>query len=264
MRAMSSSPPEAAILPSSGADVSGAVPKVYFLHQPRTVALVAMGPSTIDFLNDTLTQELKREWADETWAINMAANAIWHDVVFWMDDLIAQSQFKPGLFDLLRHRGKPVITTDRRPEIVPNSFDYPIDEIMPLSLQMCGRPYLNNGVAMAIAYAMWKGVKQVRLYGADFTYPDRNYAEAGRACVESWIVFAVSRGMAVELSPGTSLFDIRGGRGIYGYREQPMLTIGGETCKFLKTMPPTGPLMYRPEDSSGIRPDSGSAEQARA
>ena len=247
-----------AVLPTTAATPSGVLPKVYLQHQPRTVALVAMGPSVTEFIADTFTQEMTPAWTDEIWAINMAANGIWHDVCFWMDDLIAQHQFRPGLFDLLRQRGKPVITTDRQPDILPMSFDYPVQEIVKFGWEAFGRPYLNNGVAMAVAYALWKGVKLLRIYGADFTYPDRPYAETGRACLEAWIIFAHHKGMDVHVAPTCSLFDMHGSRGIYGYREQPEIVLdNGERHKFMRAdeaMP-----AYRAEDSSGIKPDSGAS-----
>ena len=239
--------------------------RVYLNHQPRSVALVAMGPSITDFIQDTLTQELKPGWVDEVWAINMAANGIHHDVVFWMDDLVSQNEFRPGLMQLLNQRGKPVITSVRHPEIVPNSYDYPVQEVTQLGWQVFGKPYLNNGVVMAVAYALWKGVKTLRIYGADFTYPNRNYAEAGRACIESWIVFCTLQGMQVKISGTSSLFDAYGNmQGVYGFREQPEFVMpDGTRCKFIKSAEHPMPLNYVPEDSSGIHPD-GQAEPMAA
>ena len=195
--------------------------KIYLDHRPKRVALVAMGPSIVGFLGDTLTQELTPDWVDEVWTINMASFAIRHDVVFWMDDLVSQREFRPPLIDLLNRHGTPVITSKRHPQLVANSWDYPIQEVSDISFEVFGRPYFNNGVAMAVAYALWKGVETLRVYGADFTYPDRNYAETGRGCIEGWLVYCMTKGMTVEVTPGTSLFDMRGSCGVYGYAEQP-------------------------------------------
>ena len=226
--------------------------KVYFDHSPRSVALVAMGPSITAFLTDTLTQEFSLEFADEIWAINMASNAVYCDVVFWMDDLIAQHEFRPGLFDVLNKRGKPVITTDRRPEIVLNSYDYPLDPIAAIGFEAFGKPYLNNGVAMAMAYAVHKGVKKLKLYGADFTYPNRTYAERGRGCLESWVMVAMQRGMEISLAGNSSLFDAYHDSGIYGYREQPELTRpDGQRFKYFKGPAPAAD-QYVAENSAGL------------
>ena len=235
--------------------------RVYLDHGPRSVALVAMGPSITDFIQDTLTQELKPGWVDEVWTINMASNGIWHDVVFWMDDLAAQNEQWPGLMTLLNQRGKPVITSTRRPDIVPLSYDYPIQDVVKLGWSAFGRPYLNNGVAMAVAYALWKGVKTLRIYGADFTYPNRSYAEEGRGCIESWIMLCSFQGMEVKICSSSSLFDACGHHGIYGYREQPEFVMDdGTRCKFIRRSELTEtPIGYVPEDSSGRHPD-GAAE----
>ena len=179
----------------------------YLAHQPRSVALVCMGPSVVDFISETFTQTFTPAFADEIWAINMAANGVWHDVCFWLDDIAEENKIRPGLFAAMRRRGRPVITATSYPDIVPTSYPYPAQEIISLGWPVFGRPYLNNGVAMAVAYALWKGVRRLKIYGADFTYPDRAYGEMGRACIESWIVFASHQGMEVVLATHSSLFD---------------------------------------------------------
>jgi hypothetical protein len=226
--------------------------KVFLPHKPKVVALVCMGPSIMDYFGATLTQEMTLNFADEIWALNMAANTIEHDVVFWMDDLNQQNNFRSGLIDLLRKRAtkynKPVVTCKRYPELVPLSYDYPIDEIAEFSVPIFGKPYLNNGVAMAVAYAIWLGVKCLKIYGADFTYPNRSFAEGGRACLEAWITIASIRGMEVQLAPNTSLMDNVSDHGVYGFAEQPAMMIGGQMFKYIAasaTGGATGPGKYR-------------------
>ena len=222
---------------------------VYLDHSPKKVALVCMGPSCTDYLAKTLTQEFDPDWADEVWTINMAANAFRTDLVFWLDDLVEQNKFRPKLFAALRRWGMPVITSVRRPEIVPNSFDYPIAEVAAIAVPIFGRPYLNNGVAMAVAYALWKGVKTITIYGADFTYPNRDFAESGRACVEAWMMVAAAHGLSVELCPTTSLMDQAMDKGVYGYKDQPEVILpDGRIFKYVKPEP----RQYVPEDSSGL------------
>ena len=232
-------------------------------HNPKVVALVGMGPSIVDIFNETLTQECSPNWVDEIWAINMVSNVVQHDVVFWMDDFKQQQNFKPGLFELLRRRGKPVITSHAYPDIVPSSYNYPISEISRMSMPFFGKPYLTNGVAMAIAYALWKGVKVLKIYGCDFTYPNRNFAEEGRACTEAWISLASTKGMEVQLSPSTSLFDTTGDKGIYGYSEQPIIE-GPNGTKFQYGQRPDGSGQYQPEDSSGASNGDISTQFTRA
>lgn len=226
--------------------------KKYLNHRPKRVALVCMGPSATDYLTKTLTQEFDHRWVDEVWAINMAVNPFRADVVFWMDDLVQQEQFKPNLFVALRKFGVPVITSTRRPQVLKKSYDYPIDEVARFSIPIFGKPYLNNGVAMAIAYALWKGVESMSIYGADFSYPNRDYAESGRACVEAWLTIASIKGMNIELCPNTSLMDSVKDHGIYGYSEQPAVDMGdGRKFQYKKISEVMG--KYVPEDSSGVK-----------
>lgn len=228
-------------------------------HSPESVAIVGMGPSIGDMFTEVLTQEFTLQFAEEVWAINMAANLVRHDVVFWMDDLDQQDKFRPGLMSALRHFDRPVITTKAYPEILPKSYDFPVNDIALMALPVWGKPYLNNGVAQAVAYAIWKGVKKIKLYGCDFSYPNRDYAESGRACVEAWITMACLKNIEVQLCPRTSLFDAVQDKGIYGYKEQPQITLpNGSKWQFqqkdVQPKPTVADGEYKPEDSSGVPP----------
>ena len=230
--------------------------KLHLDHAPQTVSIVGMGPSVVDLLNETLTQELTTDWTDEVWAINMAGNVIEHDLLIWLDDLKRQQAFKPGLFDLIRKRGKPVLTSVAYPDIC-ESYDYPIQEVADLAMPWFGVPYLNNGVAMAIAYAIHKGVKRIKLYGCDFTYPERNFAEAGRACVEAWIAVACFKNIEVSVAPASSLFDKVNDQGIYGYAEQPIIVApNGKPFQYRKPSENARAAVfagYSASDSSGVQ-----------
>lgn len=232
--------------------------KRYLKHSPEKVVLIGMGPSTIDLFTPTLTQEFSRDkWADEVWAVNMAAHLFWHDVVFWMDDLKQQRDFKPDLISELNRRGKPVMTATAYPDVCPTSYDYPINACGKISFDIFGKVYLSNSIAMGIAYAIHKKVKVLKLYGCDFTYPNRGYAEAGRACVEAWATAAITKyDMDIALCPRTSLFDtVSSHTGVYGFAEQPEIKVGrGKKYKFIKKEGAEA-LIYKPEDSSGVNKD---------
>ena len=223
--------------------------KKFLDHSPKKVVLVCMGPSCTDWLTETLTQEFDPHARDEVWTINMASNCFHHDVVFWLDDLLEQQKFKSNLMLALKLRGKPVITSKRYEDIVPLSYDFPIEDVGAIGIPVFGKPYLNNGVAMAVAYALHKGVKQMTIFGADFSYPNRDYAESGRACVESWITLAGTRGMEIRLSPSTSLMDAVKDGGVYGYTDQPAIPLpNGQIFQYVKK---ADIGRYLPENSSG-------------
>ena len=96
------------------------------------------------------------------------------------------------------------------------------------------------------------------MYGADFSYPYRDYAESGRACVEAWVTLCLVNNVTVELCPSTSLIDMVKDEGVYGYAEQPdVLLPDGRVFKYVRK---AALGRYAPEDSSGkgiIVPHSG-------
>jgi len=226
--------------------------------KPESVVLLCMGPSITDYLTATLTQEFDSTAFDEVWTINMSANAFRCDLIIWMDDLVQQHGFRPKLMDALKRWNTPVLTSKAHPNIVPNSYDYPVEPIAARGIEILGKPYLNNGVAMAIAYALHIGVKRLTIFGADFTYVDRNIAETGRACTEVWIMIAHMFGMDVALSPGTSLLDSVADHGIYGYAEQPIIPLpGGRAFRYAKPGEVAKLGKYIPEDTSGAKNVAG-------
>lgn len=231
-------------------------------HKPKSAALVCMGPSVVDYLTATLTQEFKRDWVDEVWVINMAVNSFRADLVFWLDDLIQQKNFRAPLIEALASYNVPVITSKSYPDLVPLSYDYPIEPIARMGTEILGKPYLNNGVAMAIAYGIHIGLKRLVIYGADFSYPNRDFAESGRGCTETWVTIAGMKGMEVALCPGTSLMDTVKDHGIYGYSEQPAITLkDGRTYRYLLPTEQGARGKYVPEDTSGV-PHANSQELA--
>lgn len=232
-------------------DLVGDTGNKYLEHSPKSAALICMGPSIVDYLTATMTQEFNHHWVDEVWAINMAVNGFRADVVFWLDDLKDQQTFRPPLMDALNYFGPPVITSKAHRDVVLNSYDYPIQEIAQMGIEILGKPYLNNGVAMAIAYALYKGIQRLHIFGADFSYPDRDFAESGRGCTETWVTIAGMKGMSVVLSPATSLMDGVKDHGIYGYKTQPDIKLkDGTTRKYVKEANMRFGK-YVPEDSSG-------------
>ena len=200
---------------------------------PETVAIIGMGPSMKDFFTETITQDRKEKFADEIWCINLSAMALRCDRVVWMDDLKSQNEdFEYSVWDLARLQ-VPVLTTIAYPELVPMSENYPISPVADMSLDYFGRIYINNSVAYAIAYAMLIGVKLIKLYGCDFTYPNRNTAEEGRACVEAWLTVHSQQGGHVQIAPSSCLYDMVYPGQLYGYSNEPIIQLkDGSSIQF--------------------------------
>lgn len=193
---------------------------------PHSVAIVAMGASSSDYVNRCAQHGERFAVADETWAVNAMGGVIEHDRVFACDDiseLIRDSRghgkkVASGMLDWLPTHTKPVYTIRRYAQI-PHAIEYPTEEV----LNRIGFPYLNNTVAYAVAYAMYIGVKGIKLFGADFSYPNapNHQGEAGRACVEWLLGMAGAEQIHIELSETTTLMDAylpQDGR-LYGYDE---------------------------------------------
>lgn len=192
---------------------------------PYCVAVVAMGSSHRDYLDECLAQSSRWKVADETWAINAMAGVIQHDRAFIMDDLPyfqKQARTAPhlaGYQDWLHKSMAPIYTSEPHPEF-PASVRYPIEDVV----KLLGFSYFNTTVAYAVAYAIYIGVKEMRLYGMDFTDKENKaFSEAGRACVEYWLRDAAWRGIKVYLPKNTSLCDQAAGRVLYGYSTPPSL-----------------------------------------
>ena len=76
---------------------------------------------------------------------------------------------------------------------------YPLDKI----LKEFNTEYISNTISYMIAYAIYTGVKQLRLYGVDAPYG--GIYEIERSGIEYWIGRAEERGLRVVVSKGSHL-----------------------------------------------------------
>lgn len=193
-------------------------------NKPYVVAIVAMGPSHREYLDACLAKSSRFAVADETWAINAMAGVIDNDLAVIMDDLryftkaARNAPHLAGYADWLAKH--PRIVTSVSYLEFPGSMDYPLSDVV----ADLGYAYFNNTVAYAIALAIHLKVKEIKIYGCDFTYANnRGFAEAGRACVEYWLAVACHRGIKVSIASTSTLCDQSTGRQLYGYSVQPTL-----------------------------------------
>ena len=193
------------------------------LPRPHTVALVAMGASSSDYSNQCAQNGGRHVVADETWTINASGATFLHDRLFAMDDLtelihdsrLGKKVAKSMIGWLAEHPG-PVYVVKKYPQI-PGAVEYPLVPV----LNHVGFPYLNTSVAYAVAYAMYIGVKVLKLFGCDFTYANHHQGESGRGCVEWLLGIAGERGMKIEVSQTTTLLDanVPMEKRLYGFTE---------------------------------------------
>ena len=60
---------------------------------PKSIAIVAMGKSRLDYGTHATSSGGHRAVADEIWAINKMGGVIFHDVMWRMDDLMQCRKF---------------------------------------------------------------------------------------------------------------------------------------------------------------------------
>jgi len=193
----------------------------------KDIAIVAMGQSQLDF---HLAQTHSISF-DEIWAINAMIGVLPNiDRAFILDpmsrffDTEDAGTMTPMMRNKLTLVDYPIYSCELD-ERVPAVEEYPLKQIVKYSKSA----YLNNTVAYAIAYALWSKVKQISIFGVDFTYQtNMHFAEAGRGCVEFWIGKCINQGIQVGIAPRSSLLDtdVDTKHKLYGYHrlDNPQVT----------------------------------------
>ena len=193
----------------------------------KDIAIVAMGQSQLDF-HLAQTHSI---FFDEIWAINAMIGILPNiDRAFILDpmsrffDTEDAGTMTPMMRNKLPLVDYPIYSCELD-ERVPAVEEYPLKQIVKYSESA----YLNNTVAYAIAYALWSKVKQISIFGVDFTYQtNMHFAEAGRGCVEFWIGKCINQGIQVGIAPRSSLLDtdVDTKHKLYGYHrlDNPQVT----------------------------------------
>jgi hypothetical protein len=182
------------------------------------VALVALGHSCTNYMELAFGAGGRKRIWDETWGVNAAGDVIQCDKIFHMDDMrIQESRAAAGnekvkaMLEWMKTTSTPIYTS-RKYDDYPSLVEYPLEEVV----NHLGSTYFNNTVPYAIAYAAHIGVKELHLYGVDYTYPDIMDAERGRACAEYWVRACQERGCEVSVAENSTLMDAFRGAP-YGY-----------------------------------------------
>lgn len=194
---------------------------------PAHVAIVGLGPSCVTFFELTRRLGGMSAWCDEVWGINAIGDVLRCDRVFHMDDVRiqeARATAKPdgniaAMLKWLKTHPGPIYTSVVR-EGYPGLVAFPLQEVLNAKHDSNGgAPYFNSTAAYAIAYAIHIGVKQISLFGLDYTMPNAHHAEQGRACCEFWLGIAAARGIEITVPETSTLMDgcARPEHRLYGY-----------------------------------------------
>jgi hypothetical protein len=217
-----------------------------------TIALVAMGRSQLNFAISLAHSE---EY-DEVWTINATAGIYKTDRMFMMDppsrfldDDVAGTQTGVVSKVITQKQEFPIYscTEDTR---CPSVEKYPISEV----IKDTGLCYFNNTAAYALAYAVYQEVKEVHIFGVDFSYASQiHYAEAGRACCEFWCGILTSKGVTLSVAPESGFMDtnVPPEQKLYGYHrldDPPHVSFDEGMLKIVPLSEVTNP----PEPKDGV------------
>lgn len=180
------------------------------------IAIVGLGGSYADYI----AARVASQEFDEIWGINCIGGIIHVDKTFMMDPAsrfieTENAGSQTGIArEFLTKNKAPIFSCAKHPDF-PAIEQYPLEDVV----KSTGYCYFNNTVAYAIAYAVWKQVEKISLYGIDFTYKNVNMAESGRACCEFWCAIAVSKGIKLEVAHRSGLLDtnVPDNEKLYGY-----------------------------------------------
>lgn len=179
------------------------------------VAIVGLGPSGTQFFELMRGLGGSSAYCDEVWGINALGDVLRCHRIFHMDDVLVQERraaARPDsniarMVDWLKRHPGPIYTSTVRPGY-PGLVAFPLEEVLNGDLDGSGGvPYFNSTAAYAIALAVHIGVKQISLFGIDYTLPNAHHAEQGRACCEFWLGVAAARGIEITVPETSTLLD---------------------------------------------------------
>lgn len=186
---------------------------------PEHVVILGLGPSCEAYVDHVKRLGNRHRFADEVWAINGLGDIIQCDRVFHMDDCAVQeirAAARPqsniaAMLEWMRVHPGPIYTSVVR-DGYPGCVAFPLEDVV----NHLGHIYFNGTAAYAVAYAIHIGVKQISIFGCDYTLANAHHAEQGRACLEFWLGMAAARGIKICVPAASSLMDATD-RGIHPY-----------------------------------------------
>lgn len=188
----------------------------------KHVAIVGLGPSSDTFVDHCKRAGGASAYCDEIWPINALGDVLRADRIWHMDDVRVQESRAAAhpesniarMIEWIKTHPGPIYTSHLEPGY-PGLVEYPLQKVV----KATGEAYFNGTVAYAVAYALYRRVGRISLFGCDYTYANSHSAERGRACLEYWIAIAKSQGVQITLPRDTSLMDVCDGPDalFYGY-----------------------------------------------
>lgn len=192
--------------------------------RPSVVALVALGPSHRDFVSALIPKKPQVTF-DEVWVVNSGTQVFKADKYWLMDDMRTMANRYPAWMKTLETMATPIVTCRAYPEY-PSAVEYPLDAVV----NCIKDDFFTSTVAYAIGYAILTGVKDLYIFGCDFSYPGSLANEPGAESVSYMLGIARERGVNFKLPMSSTLLDChlvqhtpdgRQQRPLYGYDYNP-------------------------------------------
>ncbi len=195
-------------------------------NTPKIVALVCLGPSRNSYIGGCFENDLSDAvcGVDEVWTLNRGVSVFHHDLLFVMDHIQGEADKFPRYGATLWKHNKPIITSDDCAGWPNHVHKYPFREIWNWTIgalnPMHGDLY-HNSVAYILTYAGYIGVKELRIFGADYSMHSSGVVEDGHPNVAYWVGKLESIGLHVFAPTESSFLNINQRGWIYGYQNDP-------------------------------------------
>lgn len=196
---------------------------------PKRVAIVCLGHSTQHYVHESMTSGRMAKPYDEVWTLNRGIRGYMHDKLFMMDDMRWLAGRDKAYGKFMENHNRPIITSTVYPEF-PTAVAYPFEQVHE---KIGDDVFAMNTVAYMTAYAIYIGVTELSLFGADFSYPNGTTAEAGGQAVAFLLGLGRMFGMSYKIPGDSTLLyahKVRPGpngilcRDPYGYHRKRLLT----------------------------------------
>ena len=195
---------------------------------PKVVTLICLGTSHQDWISANLDRDPDNlvTQQDEIWTLNRGLGCFLHDLCFVMDHIGpgGESELYPAYGARLWNHNKPIITSDNCEGWPAHVYQYPWAEIQQWiaeTVKPCHGNWFHNSLAYILCYAAFIGVRELRVWGADYRNHTSGVVEDGHSNVAYWAGRLESIGLSVSI-PHTSGFLNADQRGwIYGYQHDP-------------------------------------------
>lgn len=191
---------------------------------PRSVTLVSLGPSREDYCMSMQEPVPAFPSADEIWTLNRGVWHVPHDLLFVMDHIQGEAESYPEYGARLWRHDKPIITSDTADGWPDHVYSFPFDAVtswLAADVKPVHGDWFHNSLAYILVYAAFIGVRELTVWGADYSHHRSGRVEDGHPNVAYWAGVLERVGLSVRV-PSASTFLGANQRGyMYGYHRDP-------------------------------------------